>query len=84
MSVSAGRRPVRERGPAAERRVPVITFVRESIDELRKVVWPTGQELYRYTAVVIVFTAILALFIYIVDQSLEQGLRALLRRLTAR
>ncbi len=38
-------------------------FLREVYDELRKVVWPTGAELYRYTVVVIVTVAILGLFI---------------------
>ena len=33
-------------------------FIREVFDELRKVVWPTGPELYRYTLVVI-FTVVL-------------------------
>jgi preprotein translocase subunit SecE len=28
-------------------------FLRDVYDELRKVVWPTGAELYRYTLVVI-------------------------------
>jgi preprotein translocase subunit SecE len=38
-------------------------FVRGVVDELRKVVWPTPQELYRYTVVVVVTVAIIALFI---------------------
>lgn len=38
-------------------------FLREVYEELRKVVWPTGGELYRYTMVVIVTVAILGLFI---------------------
>ncbi len=38
-------------------------FVRGVIDELRKVVWPTPAELYRYTVVVVVTVAIIALFI---------------------
>jgi len=38
-------------------------FLREVYEELRKVVWPTGGELYRYTLVVIVTVAILGLFI---------------------
>ena len=33
------------------------------IDELRKVVWPTPAELYRYTVVVVVTVLIIALFI---------------------
>ncbi|HKV86617.1 MAG TPA: preprotein translocase subunit SecE [Candidatus Dormibacteraeota bacterium] len=38
-------------------------FLREVYDELRKVVWPTGAELYRYTLVVIFTVAVLGLFI---------------------
>jgi len=40
-----------------------IQFLREVIDELRKVVWPTGPELYRYTLVVLFTVALLGLFI---------------------
>jgi len=38
-------------------------FLRDVYEELRKVVWPTGAELYRYTIVVVVTVAILGLFI---------------------
>ena len=38
-------------------------FLREVFDELRKVVWPTGGELYRYTLVVIFTVIILGVFI---------------------
>jgi len=38
-------------------------FLREVYEELRKVVWPTGGELYRYTLVVIFTVALLGLFI---------------------
>ena len=38
-------------------------FLREVYEELRKVVWPTGGELYRYTLVVIFTVAILGVFI---------------------
>ena len=34
-------------------------FVREVIAELRKVIWPTRNELLTYTAVVVVFVAIM-------------------------
>jgi preprotein translocase subunit SecE len=47
--------------PAA--RTGVFQFLRDVYDELRKVVWPTGGELYRYTLVVIFTVAILGLFI---------------------
>lgn len=38
-------------------------FLRGVVDELRKVVWPTPPELYRYTVVVVVTVLIIALFI---------------------
>jgi preprotein translocase subunit SecE len=38
-------------------------FLREVYEELRKVVWPTAGELYRYTLVVIFTVAILGAFI---------------------
>ena len=38
-------------------------FFRDVLDELRKVVWPTGGELYRYTLVVIFTVIILGIFI---------------------
>ncbi|MDQ6773548.1 MAG: preprotein translocase subunit SecE [Candidatus Dormibacteraeota bacterium] len=49
----------------------VIRFLRETIDELRKVVWPTPPELYRYTLVVIFTVAVIALFIWGVDSALQ-------------
>jgi preprotein translocase subunit SecE len=42
-------------------------FLRETFDELRKVVWPTWGELYRYTLVVIFTVVILGAFIGGVD-----------------
>jgi preprotein translocase subunit SecE len=38
-------------------------FLRDVYEELRKVVWPTGGELYRYTLVVIFTVVILGIFI---------------------
>ncbi len=38
-------------------------FLREVFDELRKVVWPTGAELYRYPLVVIFTVVLLGAFI---------------------
>jgi preprotein translocase subunit SecE len=39
--------------------VRIITFVREVVAELRKVIWPSRKELLTYTAVVIVFVTIM-------------------------
>ena len=50
-------------------------FLRDVYDELRKVVWPTWAELYRYTLVVIVTVIILGVFIGGVDYSLTEILK---------
>ena len=58
MAVTADKsaeRPSSDFGPAR--------FLREVYEELRKVVWPTGAELYRYTLVVIFTVLLLGAFI---------------------
>ena len=50
-------------------------FLREVFDELRKVVWPTWGELYRYTLVVIFTVIILGVFIGGVDYGLSEILK---------
>jgi preprotein translocase subunit SecE len=53
-------------------------FLREVYDELRKVVWPTPGELYRYTLVVIFTVIILGVFIGGVDYALSELLKRFL------
>ena len=64
MAISARRRT------RAEQESGLLRFFRETYDELRKVVWPTPQELYRYTLVVIVTVLVIAGFIGAVDYGL--------------
>jgi preprotein translocase subunit SecE len=66
VAISARRRTQGDQAPG------VIRFLRETLDELRKVVWPTPQELYRYTLVVVVTVTVIALFIAAVDLALGQ------------
>ena len=40
-----------------------VSFVRETRDELKKVVWPTRQETIRLTLVVILISLIVGLFL---------------------
>ena len=49
--------------PRAQQTGGIGQFLRDVYDELRKVVWPTWGELYRYTLVVIVTVVILGVFI---------------------
>jgi preprotein translocase subunit SecE len=66
VAIQARRRPATAQGPG------IIRFLRETYDELRKVVWPTAPELYRYTLVVVVTVGVIALFIAGVDLALGQ------------
>jgi preprotein translocase subunit SecE len=53
----------------------VVRFLREVFDELRKVVWPTWSELYRYTLVVIFTVIVIGAFIGGVDYALSEILQ---------
>lgn len=46
-------------------RVP--RFLREVVDELRKVVWPTSKELWTYFTVVVVFIVAIMAFTGVLD-----------------
>ena len=45
----------------------VVTFVRESKDELKKVTWPERDEVTSFTVVVIIAVVIVSLFLWIID-----------------
>ena len=66
MAIQARRRTPADQAPG------VVRFLRDTFEELRKVVWPTPQELYRYTLVVVVTVGVIALFIFAVDSALTQ------------
>jgi preprotein translocase subunit SecE len=53
-------------------------FLREVYEELRKVVWPTWGELYRYTLVVIFTVIVLGAFIGGVDYALSQIIKSVI------
>ncbi len=52
-------------------------FLKEVLAELRKVTWPTKDELVGSTIVTIVVSLIVAIFIGIVDRILALGIRAI-------
>ncbi len=52
-------------------------FLKEVVAELRKVTWPTKDELIGSTIVVIVVSLVIAIFIGIVDRILGFGVQAL-------
>ena len=46
----------------------VLLFVRQVIDEMRKVVWPTRDELTQYSIVVMVFIVVVMLYVVGLDE----------------
>jgi preprotein translocase subunit SecE len=48
-----------------------VAFGRDSWKEVKKVVWPTRKESIQMTAYVVAFSAVMALFLWLTDKSLE-------------
>lgn len=46
-------------------------FLRETITETKKVVWPTRKETMQMTGIVFVFVLVMAVFLWLTDKSLE-------------
>jgi len=53
-------------------------YIRESIQELNNVTWPTKKQAIRITTIVFIFMIVAAAFLGLVDQILAVGYRALL------
>ncbi|MFH0977467.1 MAG: preprotein translocase subunit SecE [Spirochaetota bacterium] len=56
----------------------LVTFVRESRDELKKVTWPERDEVTSFTVVVIVTVIIVSLFLWIIDTFLMTIIKAVM------
>ena len=48
-----------------------VVFGRESLGEVKKVVWPTRKETIQTTAAVFAFVVVMALFLWLTDKGLE-------------
>ena len=61
--------PARRRGPqaVAERPSGPVQFARESVDELKKVVWPTWSQVQQYFWAVLVFVLIVIAYVGVLD-----------------
>ena len=69
-------RPTPTRDGRDNRQSPIariFRFLREVVAELRKVIWPTRKQLVTYTAVVLVFVAIMIAVISLFDLALGKG-----------
>ena len=61
----------------------VMSYVRESREELRKVVWPSRQVVLRDTVIVVTISLATAVFFGALDFGLNAGFQALLDRMAS-
>ena len=70
MSESTATTPVARDRESSGRGNPfarLVTYVRQVVAELRKVIWPTRQELITYTTVVLAFVVVMMLIVSAYD-----------------
>ena len=75
MSDSKAVRGPRNSGP--EQRTGLTTFYRQVVAELRKVVWPTQQQLVTYWTVVLVFVLVMIAYVSVLDVAFGRAVFAL-------
>ncbi|MCU0343996.1 MAG: preprotein translocase subunit SecE [Ignavibacterium sp.] len=55
----------------------IITFFQDVVKEMKKVTWPTKEELIESTKIVIVVCIVLSLFTYVIDMIINQALKGI-------
>ena len=63
-------RPARSTSSSSDKRTSPTTFYRQIVAELRKVVWPTQEQLITYFIVVLVFVLAIMTFVSLLDLGL--------------
>lgn len=56
----------------------LITYIRESVGEMKKVTWPTKSQTVNYTLVVIALSIGMALFFALLDWIFNRGIESLI------
>lgn len=57
---------------------PLTRYLRETRGEIRKVTWPTRQESWRLTAIVLGVTLATAVFLWVFDTIFSTGIQVLI------
>lgn len=57
------------------------TYVKESVEEMKKVTWPTKKETYHYTLLIIGISLIMAIFLGALDYGFQEGIKAILYKI---
>lgn len=55
----------------------IVKFLKETVAEMKKVTWPTRQEIIGSTIVTVVVSVIVSIFIGVVDFALDKAVRAI-------
>jgi preprotein translocase subunit SecE len=55
----------------------IINFFQDVVKEMKKVTWPTKEELFESTKIVIVACLILSVFTYVIDMLINQVLKGI-------
>lgn len=63
----------KEKAAKGSLRTRMVLFFRQTVAELRKVIWPTRKELISYTWVVLVFITVMAAIIGVLDLVFAKG-----------
>lgn len=56
----------------------ITRYFQESLEEMKKVTWPTKKETYNYTILVIVISLAVAAFLGLLDYGFSFGLKELI------
>jgi preprotein translocase subunit SecE len=56
----------------------IVTYYEETVVELKKVAWPTKEEVRGSTIVVVITSIILSAFVFVVDRLLSFGVSSFL------
>ncbi|MDO9399695.1 MAG: preprotein translocase subunit SecE [bacterium] len=58
----------------------IIKYIQSSIEEMKKVTWPTKKETYNYTVLVICISVGVAIFLSTLDLGFNQGIKFIINR----
>lgn len=71
----------KEESTAVAQENSISRYIRETRGELRKVTWPTREEAWRLTAIVLGVTAAFAIFLWAVDALFANSIRLVIEQL---
>ncbi len=72
MAKASTRRSTPPVAPRAGARVNPITFLQETVSELRKAVWPSKEETSRLTVIVIALSVVIGIFLVGLDRLFDK------------